>query len=140
MTTIMMRLVSMHAKPLETALRAYYDQHQATGCKCELCQSFAASEPRGRILEDTTTITAEQLGVVRGYVKGVVVASGYMEGLESALRAFYNQHQKTGCKCEHCKIAEGRFAWMSKLGEARNPGTALIFFLVSIWHSLGWKA
>jgi hypothetical protein len=55
---------------------------------------------------------------------------------EPALRAFYNQHQKTGCKCEQCKTAEAVFAWISKVG---NPAMALILLLVRIWHSLGWK-
>ena len=40
---------------------------------------------------------------------------------EPSLRAIYNQHQKTGCKCEYCKTAEGVFAWISKLGEAEKP-------------------
>jgi hypothetical protein len=32
-------LVWMYVKGLENALRAYYNQHQATGCKCELCKT-----------------------------------------------------------------------------------------------------
>jgi hypothetical protein len=40
---------------------------------------------------------------------------------EPSLRAIYNQHQKTGCKCEYCKTAEGVFAWISKLGEVEKP-------------------
>ena len=41
--------------------------------------------------------------------------------LEPSLRATYNQHQKTGCKCEYCKTAEGVFVWISKLGEVEKP-------------------
>jgi hypothetical protein len=37
--------------------------------------------------------------------------------MESSIRAIYNQHQKTGCKCEWCKAAEGVFAWIDKLGQ-----------------------
>jgi hypothetical protein len=40
--------------------------------------------------------------------------------LESSIRAIYNQHQKTGCKCEWCQAAEGVFAWIDKLGEVKK--------------------
>lgn len=40
---------------------------------------------------------------------------------EASLRTIYNQHQKTGCKCEYCKAAEGVFAWIDKLGEVKKP-------------------
>jgi hypothetical protein len=35
--------LGLHAMRLEKALRAYYDQHQASGCKCELCKGAAAA-------------------------------------------------------------------------------------------------
>jgi hypothetical protein len=28
----------LYAKRLEDALRAYYNQHRATGCECDLCE------------------------------------------------------------------------------------------------------
>jgi hypothetical protein len=30
--------LAIHAKQLEDALRAYYNQHRATGFECELCE------------------------------------------------------------------------------------------------------
>ena len=39
---------------------------------------------------------------------------------EQSLRAIYDQHQKTDCKCEYCKAIEGVFAWIDKLGEEKK--------------------
>jgi hypothetical protein len=44
-----------------------------------------------------------------------------VRGLEERLRAYYNQHQETGCKCELCKNAELAFALLH--GKAVSPET-----------------
>ena len=44
-----------------------------------------------------------------------------VRGLEERLRAYYDQHQATGCECELCKNAELAFALLH--GKALTPET-----------------
>jgi hypothetical protein len=58
----------------------------------------------------TPTMTVEQAHAINMYTKG----------LEYALRAYYNQHQATGCKCELCKTALMALAFSPEKMEAEK--------------------
>lgn len=47
----------------------------------------------------------------------------YTRGLEGALRAYYNQHQATSCKCELCKNTVLAFAWSPERMKAEKAGS-----------------
>jgi hypothetical protein len=84
-------------RELDPALRAYYNQHQANGCECELCKNAELALANFSEEDKKNMTTPNQ-------IQHALVLKVRQQ--DPALRAYYNQHQANGCECELCKNAE----------------------------------